>query len=245
MPSQSKSSKVKGDSEGRIRRLAGDDRLLRAELVSSVLGVFNDTYLRQPLGSVSHLFQVAGPAPLAWVAAVNEFKARVGHFPRSELTIWQSPEHPGNNVLKAIQLFAQFFQGLVPDPARGTVLDVIKASGVPRRIRERRVQWLNSMLDQLNAWTKLRFVRGQIIETDLIQLNTVERCVAYTIALLIQNRDRLRDRIRVCPFTGREIANPHYFLDFRIESDGKMARGGPPIYCSPRHSNAARQHRNR
>jgi len=113
------------------------------------------------------------------------------------------------------------------------------------RMRDAYIRWLNSVLDSTNIWTKLRFKDGVIQQVSLIQLNTIERCVAFVIAWLLENRDGLYDRIRRCPFTGREMASPHYWLDFRREADGRMARGTEQIYCCTRHTVAAGAQRRR
>jgi hypothetical protein len=243
-----------GVADSRVLALVHDDRLFRAELVSSVLKLFNAVYLTKSPGARNH---DASAQPLAWVRDVNARRAELGGFPVDPRTTWTLEEEDPANAIQPrrageppapIQWLAQFFHGTIPEPGRVTVRDIIENrddSPESVQMRTHRAQWLNSVLDATNIWTKHHFRDDAIQEVSLIQLNTVERCVAYAIMWLIQNKDGLLDRIRVCPFTGRDIASPHYWLDFRVELDGKMARGTPKIYCSKRHEGAASARRRR
>jgi hypothetical protein len=241
----------------RLQKLASDDRLFCAELVGCVLKVHNEVNLRRPYHSLATRewaaeAETAGRA-LDWVPQVNRMRVRAGGFQESEQTIWERPGHNGNNVIKAMARVLEFFMTIDPDPSRPifTAADFLSPKAEwddfwhRPNTKHTFARWINEQLAQFNEWTKLQLQNGAIISTSLVQLNTVERCVAYALALLIQNRHGLMERVRICPFFGRDFAKPHYFLDFRLESDGKLARGEPQTYCTPRHANADRQRRRR
>jgi hypothetical protein len=103
-------------------------------------------------------------------------------------------------------------------------------------------EFLEKALSPLPIHVRYRFVESQIHRVELPLLTTVQRCVAYMIALVMENRWLLGGRFRRCPF---ERPGRHFFLDYRLTPDGDGFLPGEQEYCCPEHSNAHRQQRYR
>jgi hypothetical protein len=69
-------------------------------------------------------------------------------------------------------------------------------------------------------------------------VNSIERATAYVMQVLIENRHELASSLLLCPFTGRGVPAPHFFLDYRLDDQGNFKRGEPQRFCNPAHPNA-------
>ena len=107
-------------------------------------------------------------------------------------------------------------------------------------------EFLNKSLSTLPIHVRYRYTAHGVGRVELPLLTTVQRCVAYTIALVMENRWSLSGRIKQCPFEARDthFGDKHFFLDYRIDAHGAFLPGEQE-YCCPAHSNAHRQKRHR
>lgn len=102
-------------------------------------------------------------------------------------------------------------------------------------------EFLDTALSPLPIHARYRYMEDRIERVELPLLTTIQRCVAYTIALVMENRWSLAGRIKECPF---KRPGMHFFLDYRMDSSGAFLPGEQE-YCCPAHSNAHRQQRHR
>jgi hypothetical protein len=219
-----------------LSAVESDPRRFDAEVVRSVLETYNSVYLEAPFGE----FMLDRGAPaLAWIPEV--LTRRLREVGLSETAGYVGPVHKtcGDELLKAISRLAVFFQSIVPaNEVPGLVLDAreLRRRG-HAKAAEAREQWLDRALRAMPSAVYYRFLDGVVVREEVPMLNTVERCVAYGLMVLLRDED-MRSRVCVCPFTGRGQASPHYFLNYRVERDGSLARGTTPRFCSQRHKTA-------
>lgn len=75
--------------------------------------------------------------------------------------------------------------------------------------------------------------------------NSVSKCIAYVIAVLMENRWGFADRVKACPFRPEPSEGFHVFLNFRLREDGNLLDGAGMKYCCQQHQNADGQRRKR
>jgi hypothetical protein len=98
-------------------------------------------------------------------------------------------------------------------------------------------EWFTRCLAPLQIYSRFVF-DGIVVRTvDVPLITNVQRAVAYAIAVILENRWHVRDRIRRCPYDRR---GPHFFLDYRMKG-GRFLAGEPMKYCRAEHANAHRQ----
>lgn len=100
-------------------------------------------------------------------------------------------------------------------------------------------QWIDTLLAPLPIYTRMRFIAGKVQRVEVPLLTTIQRCAAYAMAVVLEDRWDIRNRIRRCPFSR---PGEHFFLDYRLDRAGNFMPGAQE-YCCPAHSNAHRQQR--
>lgn len=128
--------------------------------------------------------------------------------------------------------------------SKGTVQLVPHKPGQPIRYEKGR-EALDAQLGQLWIVDHYRLTGAGIERVSVPYLSTVPRCMAYVIAVLMENRWGLADRVKVCPFRPDPQEGFHVFLNFRLREDGNLLDGAGMKYCCAQHQNADSQRRHR
>lgn len=156
-----------------------------------------------------------------------------------------------NDCAIAERMFGQFFrlwfgQVLSTDSKSGQQITTLAPHplGEPIRYKEGR-EWLDNQLGQLWIADHYRLTAQGIERVNVPCLNSVSRCVAYVIALLMENRWGLAARVKACPYRPDRTKGFHVFLDFRFREDGNLMDGRAMKYCCKAHENADAQRRHR
>jgi hypothetical protein len=99
-------------------------------------------------------------------------------------------------------------------------------------------EWFTRCLAPLRIYSRFVFDGSTLRKTEVPLINNVMSAVAYAIAVVLDNRWQVRDRIRRCPYDRR---GEHFFLDYRTDDKGRFLAGEQMKYCCPAHANAHRQ----
>jgi hypothetical protein len=103
------------------------------------------------------------------------------------------------------------------------------------------LQWVNGVLSKLQICQRYRIKSGRVERVSMPMIGTADRCVAYAIAAIIENRYAIGERVRLCPYVRKDDQSKHLFLDYRLDEDGKLSRGQPQSFCCSKHAGAYRQ----
>lgn len=100
---------------------------------------------------------------------------------------------------------------------------------------------LNQILADLPIYQRFLFSNGKMRTLSVPWVNSMERCYTYAMAVVSANHWGLGEgRVRQCPHVPQG-GHAHLFVDYRLDDDGNLARGGPQMFCCHAHANAYRQ----
>lgn len=112
--------------------------------------------------------------------------------------------------------------------------------GAPIRFDAGR-QWLDEQLARVFVIERFRVEASGVRRVVVPCLNTLSRCAAYAVALMMENRWGVSDRVRICRFVPDPGQGFHIFLDYKLDANGMLKVGRAREFCGPHHANAYRQ----
>ncbi|MCC7200944.1 MAG: hypothetical protein IT483_15660 [Gammaproteobacteria bacterium] len=202
-------------------------RTFDVEVVRSAVTFWNVWAAGPPPGAVLPLRKIVDQA-FGWLPAVLSARATAIEV--------EAPTWRGDAAQELVAAHCVMFRLLLGNVQHGFPAGTKIKTSTQQREDER---WLDHWLAPLPIHTRLRYRDGQVVRLELPLLTTVQRCVAYAIGLVLENRWELSGRIRRCPFERHGL---HFFLDYRLDDAGHFLPGEQE-YCCPDHSNAHRQQR--
>jgi len=117
----------------------------------------------------------------------------------------------------------------------------------PERVAHNGVEeWLDKQLRVLELTVHPVYRNGAWQRVEIPALTTVQKCMAYALWVLHEDRWNIRGRVRLCPYrkkadTPEHYEPDHWFLDFDLDERGALTLGPPQRFCTPEHANAFRQ----
>jgi hypothetical protein len=184
-------------------------------------------------------------AAFTWVTPVLHERARLLDFDNTRIT-WR----PGDDKLDWDPWHAgRFFGWVLCGP---TVRDIRPRRLTNSEMRQFALRGIaqiekdaSEAIRPLVIEQRLAFKSGSVERRSLPWIQGVERCVAYAIALVLEDRHGVGGRIRQCPYVEHGAYRSHWFLDFAVSATADGLRRGRQNYCSPSHASRDRQRRYR
>jgi hypothetical protein len=169
--------------------------------------------------------------------------ADLARVPRKEADLAKPTAEQAADAERMFQNFFRLWFGVTHKPG-GEIELRPQRPGDPIKYDEGR-EFLDKQLGQLWIVEHYRFTPNGLTRIAIPYLNSVTRCIAYVVAILMENRWGLADRVKVCPYRRDPKEGFHVFLNFRLRADGNLMDGAGMKYCCPQHQNAdgQRQHR--
>lgn len=210
-----------------IEVLATDDRAFDVKVVQSALAFFNG-WAEARNGGVIPTRDIVESA-YSWLPPVLAIRARNAGIQPGNVK-WA-----GDSSMELVNAFTVVFMLLCSN------LDFGRNSAGAVTDDGRRFsasEWFDRCLSPLPIYSRFKFDGTGVRRIDVPCITTVQRALAYAIAALLEDRWRVRDRVRRCPYDRHGM---HFFLDYRIDNDGRLSAGEPMKYCCQAHANAHRQ----
>jgi hypothetical protein len=235
-----------------VERLADDDRTFEIECVRSSLEFHNRVIefgnqvwggLLRPLDSDEYYKSSPAPGPkdapvsdicksaseaFAWLPEVLKRRAARARIPAS-------------NVPRTIAPVNEYFTDRLCAELEALIMLLQGAHVRHQDIRDLS-EHIDVLLDGVAIYQRLRFIEGKPTPVNLPILRDAGNCLGYVMMVLVQNRWGLIGRVRECRYVTRPGKDqPHLFLDYRIDNNGRLKRGTPLEFCRPEHANRFRQ----
>jgi hypothetical protein len=107
----------------------------------------------------------------------------------------------------------------------------------PKQRREAE-QWLAQTIRSIRLAGCMSFEAGTSQKQVLPLLTSVDECVAYAFAAVLDDANGFRSQVRKCRYASAELP-AHHFLD--MGQYGEPQVGAPKLYCCESHANRDRQ----
>ena len=220
--------------------LVRDDRAFDVKVIRSALEFIN----RSPDARAAGDYPSLTAEVFGWIPEVLAARAKLAGIAATNVT-WTSYEvDDGARAVTFLLMLAVDRREMKMKDGRVLHMDIlaqpdtsrIGAFGAKLTARE----WFERALVALPIYSRFVFDGPALRRAEVALITNVQRVLAYALAVLLQDRWEIRDRLRCCPYTRRGI---HFFLDYRTDDQGRFLPGEPMKYCCPKHSNAHRQQR--
>jgi hypothetical protein len=208
--------------EERSTRLLDDQQKFDEKVVGSTVEFYNrlGPMTSGKLGARVNLDAII--TPLNWIPPLME------HLPWCEGTSVKWDHGEDLSVILAAHRALTAHMGSPPLGAP------VVATRMPRRRKFTEEDWVGEVLANLPIHSRFAWNGGAVTIVSLPLLTNVQRCVAYTLALLKLNKHGLGKRVKGCPLVRREehtLFPRHLFVATQANQH----------FCCQRHSNHQRQ----
>jgi hypothetical protein len=200
------------------KRLASDMRAFDAVMVHSMLRWANAQKARRTPDTAS---SQRGTESFRWVSSVLKARASaLGVSPRR--FVWRNT---------ASKLASHWF---VEEPAA-----ICEMWGALRpKWRADAEQWLAGTIREIPLFGRMGFESGRTSKMFIPLLTSVDECVAYAFAAVLDEENAFRSQVRKCRYASAKLPE-HHFLDRGLFGEPQV--GAPKLYCCESHANRDRQ----